>query len=355
MIFVGMLFAEAVLANAQRTYNGADHHITPHQTREAYSQPFAGLDEEERAHVHWEYHAVVLADGTSIRLRKPRFSFSGLGYGPLDTQQEPLLMSARVGPVVFGLGLLDAVTEQTLVALAQQQKPDGISGKVNPVWDIASQRTRIGRFGAKANTASLRGQIVEAMLSDLGITSSLLAKENCLPGQAACLRALSGGTPELNDGQLADLEFYFRHLAVPARRNLDAPEVRAGEKIFTDLGCALCHLPALITDKHSPYRHLAGLTIQPYTDFLLHDMGAGLGDNRPDYQASGREWRTPPLWGIGLTELVSEYQSYLHDGRAQTFAEAILWHGGEAETARDRYSKSSRTERRALDQFLLSL
>lgn len=310
-----------------------------------------GVAGEGRAQLQWEYHITAFADGAQIRLRKPQIMFSELHYGPL----QPVLTSARIGPPVFGLGLLDAVSEQDLLARARQPKPDGITGKVNQVWDIASEQVRSGRFGAKANIASLRSQIVEAMLGDLGITSNLLPHENCLPHQNACKKSLSGNTPELNDEQLDDLEFYFRHLAVPARRDSENRQVRAGEKIFAAIGCAHCHLPQLHTAKNYPHKHLAGLTIQPYTDLLLHDMGEELADNRPDFQATGYEWRTPPLWGIGLTESINEYQAYLHDGRAQSLAEAILWHGGEAEKVRERYRKLSLTERAALEQFLLSL
>ncbi len=314
-----------------------------------------GVSGEGRAQLQWEHQTIEFTDGTQIRLRKPQLIFSELNYGPLYKDQEPTLTSARIGPIVYGLGLLDAVSEEDLLTFAQQQNPDGIKGKVNRVWDIAEQQHRIGRFGAKANTASLRSQIVDAMLGDLGITSRLLPNENCLPHQQACLRALSGGSPELNDEQLADLEFYFRHLAVPARRNTNHPQVNAGEKIFSEIGCARCHRPELRTAKTYPYKHLANLTIQPYTDLLLHDMGEGLADNRPDFQATGREWRTPPLWGIGLTNFINEYQSYLHDGRAQTLTEAIVWHGGEATKVRERYLKLPHHERDALDQFLLSL
>lgn len=323
----------------------------PHYGNQLNEEGVPGVPGEGRAQVQWEYQTITFADGTQIRLRKPQLIFSELHYGAL----EPVLTSARIGPVVFGLGLLDAVSEKDLLTLAQQLKPDGVTGKVNRVWDIASQQVRIGRFGAKANVASLRSQTVEAMLGDLGITSTLLPKENCLPRQQECLQALSGGSPELKDGQLMDLEFYFRHLAVPARRNIGNTQVKMGEKLFADIGCVLCHRPQLKTAKNYPHKYSANLAIQPYTDLLLHDMGDGLADNRPDFLASGREWRTAPLWGIGLTELINEYQAYLHDGRAQTFAEAILWHGGEAEKARERYRKLSRADREALDQFLLSL
>ncbi|ACE84481.1 di-heme oxidoreductase family protein [Cellvibrio japonicus] len=310
-----------------------------------------GVPGEGRAQVVWEYHTHILADGTPVRLRKPSIRFSELGYGKL----KPVLTSARIGPAVFGLGLLEAVSDEDLLAMAQQPKPDGITGKVNRVWDIASQQTRIGRFGAKANVASLRSQIAEAMHNDLGITSNLLPRENCQPRQHACRQAPSGGSPELSDTQLDDLEFYFRHIAVPAQRNTDATDVISGEKIFADIGCAICHKPQLQTAKDYPHTTLANLSLQPYTDLLLHDMGEGLADQRPDFLASGREWRTPPLWGIGLTESISEYQAYLHDGRAQTLTEAILWHGGEAKKSRDRYQQLPRRKREQLEQFLLSL
>ncbi len=310
-----------------------------------------GVPGEGLAQLHWEYQTIAFADGTEIRLRKPRLTFADLNYGELGL----VLTSARIGPAVFGLGLLDAVSEDDLLKFAQQPKPNGVKGKVNRVWDISSQQIRIGRFGAKANTANLRSQTVDAMLGDLGITSSLLPNENCLPHQTACKKSPSGNTPELNNSQLDDLEFYFRHLAVPARRNISNSQVKAGETLFTEIGCALCHRTELQTAKDYPHKHIANIRIQPYTDLLLHDMGEGLADNRPDFEATGREWRTPPLWGIGLTEFINEYQSYLHDGRAQTLTEAILWHGGEAEKIRERYRNLSKEKRHSLEQFLLSL
>jgi CxxC motif-containing protein (DUF1111 family) len=323
----------------------------PHYGNQLNEEGIPGVPGEGRAQVQWEYQTVTFADGTKISLRKPQLTFSELNYGALESVQT----SARIGPVVFGLGLLDAVSEQDLLTLAPQSKPDGVSGKVNRVWDSASQQYKTGRFGAKANAASLRGQIVEAMLGDLGITSSLLPKENCLPHQHQCLAAPNGGSPELKDNQLADLEFYFRRLAVPARRKINNTQVKEGETLFADLGCAVCHRPEMRTAKNYPHKHLADMRFHPYTDLLLHDMGAGLADNRPDFQATGSEWRTPPLWGIGLTELINEYQSYLHDGRAQSFAEAILWHGGEAEKSRELYRNLPKAKRKAIDQFLLSL
>ncbi len=213
----------------------------------------------------------------------------------------------------------------------------------------------IGRFGLKANVASLPVQIADAMLGDLGITSALHPDENCGAAQEACQKAPSGGSPELTDDELAALTFYLSHVATPARRDRDDPQVRLGEQLFTASGCADCHQPRQRTRTDAASSHLSAIVFHPYTDLLLHDMGEGLADGRPDFDASGREWRTPPLWGIGLIESINEYRSYLHDGRARTLTEAVLWHDGEARTARDRFAALSHEERAALERFLLSL
>lgn len=323
----------------------------PHYGLQLNEEGIPTVPGEGRAQVHWQYSLVSLADGTQIQLRKPTLKFVDLNYGPLDA----VLSSPRIGPPVFGLGLLEAISDADLKQQAQRKKADGIVGKLNQVWDISSQQTRIGRFGAKANVASLRAQTAEALLGDLGITSPLLPKENCMPVQQECQQAPSGGTPELTRAQLDELEFYFRYLAVPARRNINDPQVIAGEKLFYNIGCAKCHKATWQTAPDHPHKALANLTINPYSDLLLHDMGEGLADDRPDFLANGREWRTAPLWGIGLTQLISEYQAYLHDGRARTLTEAILWHGGEADIVTNRYKSLSKSDRKFLENFLLSL
>jgi CxxC motif-containing protein (DUF1111 family) len=226
---------------------------------------------------------------------------------------------------------------------------------VNRVWDIARAESVAGRFGLKANAPSVRQQIAGAFIGDLGITSSVFPNENCTPVQTACRNAPSRGHPELSEAELDDIEFYIAHLAPPSRRMTGDAQVQRGESLFLAIGCALCHQTSLPTGRHSKFPLLSEKPIAPYTDLLLHDMGEGLADNRPDYLAGGRDWRTPPLWGIGLVATVNEVANFLHDGRARNFEEAILWHGGEAQVARNRFVNLSRGRRDDLVRFLESL
>ncbi len=314
-------------------------------------QAIPGVPAEGIAMLVWASFEVTLDDGSSVSMRRPSVELRDLNYGPAPD----LLLSARVGPPVFGLGLLEAIADADLLARAAQQKRDGVRGRVNRVWEPQTRAMAVGRFGLKANVASLRTQIADAMLGDLGITSSLHPRENCSAVQHACRRAPDGGRPELIDDELAALTFYLSHLAAPARRHRDDPAVRRGEQLFERIGCTLCHQPQQRTRGDAASPHLSGITFFPYTDLLLHDMGDGLADGRPDFAASGREWRTSPLWGLGLVELINEQPSYLHDGRARTLTEAILWHGGEARAARQRFRALVRDDRAALEQFLRSL
>lgn len=310
-----------------------------------------GVAGEGRAVIHWQHKTFRFKDGEQVNLRRPRLEFRELAYGRL----QGVHTSPRVSPAVFGLGLLESVSAETLLALAQEVKPDGVKGRVNQVWDAAQQRTVAGRFGLKANAPNLRQQSAGAFIGDLGITSPLFLVENCGKGQTACRQAPSGDHPELTAEQLDAVEFYLAHLAVPARRKQDDPQVRRGESLFSRIGCSLCHRPALATTDHPKFPLLSRRTIAPYSDLLIHDMGPDLADHRPDYLANGQEWRTPPLWGIGLVPRINEQPRYLHDGRAKNLQEAILWHGGEAKAAQRRYAALPRSERQALLAFLASL
>jgi len=310
-----------------------------------------GVPGEGRAELRWHVTPMRLADGTPVALRQPRVRFTELAYGPLG----PVRFSLRVSPAVAGLGLLEAVPEDRLRALAEERKPDGVRGKVNQVWDVAADRMVPGRFGLKANAPNLRQQSAGAFLGDMGITSALFPRENCMPAQTQCLRSPSAGHPELTDAQLDDVEFYLAHLAAPPRRQVDAPEVVRGEQVFAQLGCAVCHRPDLGPARHARFGALDGRAIPAYTDLLLHDMGPALADGRPDYAAGAREWRTAPLWGLGLARQVNERAGFLHDARARSFEEAILWHGGEAATAQRRYVRLDAQARRTLAAFLDSL
>ncbi len=313
-----------------------------------------GVPTEGRVTIRYREIAGTFADGEPYSLRAPIYTFAELRYGPIG---DDVLYSPRVAPAVYGLGLLEAIDQATIEAAADPEDADGdgISGKVNRVWDPVSGKTELGRFGWKANTANLRTQVAAAAAGDLGITTSVFPGNNCPPVQNACVDAPAGGDPELDDAGLEKLVLYARSLGVPARRNVVAPEVRRGAEMFEDAGCTGCHAPQHTTGASPAVPELAELIIYPYTDLLLHDMGEGLADGRPDFEASGSEWRTPALWGIGLVERVNMHQNFLHDGRARGLMEAVLWHGGEAAAARDAVLAMPKTDRDALVSFLESL
>jgi CxxC motif-containing protein (DUF1111 family) len=235
---------------------------------------------------------------------------------------------------------------------------DGISGRANRVWDQASSKTALGRFGWKANQPNIRQQNAAAANGDIGITTRLYPSENIAEGQTAAAAAPTGsqnGEPEMRDDHFDKLVFYVQTLAVPASRNVDDPTVRRGAQLFAGIGCTACHTPTLETGDYPDVPELAHQVIHPFTDLLLHDMGAELADGRPDFLATEQEWRTPPLWGIGLTQMVNRHTRFLHDGRARSLEEAVLWHGGEAAKSHDRFIHLSRDERAALLAFLDSL
>ena len=308
------------------------------------------------ADVQVEYDALPgrFSDGASYTLARPRFSLKQLGYG---APAAGLQMSGRVAPALVGLGLLEGVPEAALLELADpdDRDHDGISGRVNRVPDVEKGRLVPGRFGWKAEQPTVRQQSAGAFLGDMGLTSSLFPQENCQKAQAACRSAPNGGAPEVEAHVLDAVALYARSLAVPVRRRPHDPEVIAGEALFRKLGCASCHRPTLRSEPPTDMPELEAQAIHPYTDLLLHDMGDGLSDGRPAFEADGREWRTPPLWGIGLIPKVNQHTRLLHDGRARTLEEAILWHGGEAEQARDRFAELPSDDRDRLRLFLQDL
>lgn len=308
---------------------------------------------EGRAVIRWIETLGKYADGTVYKLRRPATEFVDLAFGPIGSE---VMLSERVAPHLIGMGLLEAVPEADILARADpdDKNKDGIKGIANSVWDVAQNKAVLGRFGWKANVPSVRQQIAIAFVNDMGLTTSLFPEQNCPEIQTACRAAPDGGTPEIGDEFLDDLTFYISQLAVPARRDADKPSVKAGERIFARLGCSACHVPTLKTGAH-PLPTVANQTIHPYTDLLLHDMGEGLADGRPDFEATGRQWRTPPLWGLGLVPKTNDHSFLLHDGRARDFAEAILWHGGEAERAKQAFRALPATDRTALIDFLKSL
>ena len=292
-------------------------------------------------------------DGESYSLRRPTYQFHKLAFGPLHPET---LVSPRVAPAIVGMGLLEAISEADILSAADPNDADGdgISGRVNMVWDERKGAMSLGRFGWKSNVPTVEQQTAGAFLGDLGVTSELFPEENCTVPQENCLAAPNGGRPEIGAERLADVVFYTQTLAVPAMRDINDPQVRQGAQLFTQVGCAICHTPQHTTGPHE-IDALSNQTIYPYTDLLLHDMGPELADGRPNFEANGREWRTPPLWGIGLVETVNGHTMFLHDGRARNLTEAILWHGGEGSRARDAFKAFTKEKREALIRFLNSL
>jgi len=341
------------LSLRERSLDGS--HL-PEPTYGSQFQPRAILDVLPEGEIHLDYVLITgtYGDGTPYELRQPVYQLTNLNYGDLHPE---VMLSPRVANQMIGLGLLEAIPESTLLALADptDRDGDGISGRPNWVWDLVNNRMSIGRFGWKANQPNLMQQVASAFNGDIGITTGLLPDQNCTSAQIDCEQAIDGGQPEISDDDFLKVVLYSAALAVPAQRNPDDPMVQRGYALFIEAQCATCHVPTLQTGIHPTIPGFSHQTIHPYTNLLLHDMGEGLADNRPDFEASGTEWRTPPLWGIGLFETVNKHTYYLHDGRARNLAEAILWHGGEAEASREAFRMMSAEQRSALIAFLRSL
>jgi CxxC motif-containing protein (DUF1111 family) len=294
-----------------------------------------GTQPEVQIMLAWSEEVGSYGDGLSFALRRPQLSLTRPDGSSLPSGMQT---SLRIGPAMYGRGLLEAIDIATLESLADpsDRDGDGISGRMNLPWDILRHESGVGRFGQKANTATLALQVAAAYANDMGVSNPVFPE--------------SDGRFDVGGETISNVTFYLSTLGVPARADASS-ESELGEELFTDFGCASCHIPTLTTGKHE-LKALTNQRIWPYSDLLLHDMGDGLADGRPDFAADGREWRTPPLWGLGLVPAVSPGAGYLHDGRARTLAEAILWHGGEGEPAREAFRKASRVEREALLAFL---
>ena len=320
-----------------------------------------GLVGEGRMRIDYEEMPVTLDDGAIVSLRKPAYSVENPAYGPLD---ERTTLSPRIANPMIGLGLVEQIHPADILANADPDDADGdgISGRASIVRDRSSGEPALGRFGWKAQTATIRQQSSDALAGDIGISSPEVPHHwgDCTPAQKACLDMPTGVQPRLGDTEAPEpimdlVTFYSQNLAVPARRNVDKPQVLAGKRAFYEMGCTSCHTPKFVTRRDAPNKAHAFQLIWPYSDFLLHDMGEGLADGQQVGVANGQEWRTPPLWGIGLTQRVNNHTFFLHDGRARNLTEAILWHGGEAQSARDNFAAASAGEREALIRFLESL
>ena len=320
-----------------------------------------GLDAEGKLTVVYMEYPVTLGDSEVVSLRKPSYSIDGLADGPLETATT---VSPRIAQPTLGLGLIEAIAPEDILANAdpEDKDGDGISGKPAWVRDHRTGKLSLGRFGWKAQNATVRDQAAMAFSHDLGISTpdAPNAYGDCTAKQKDCLAMPTGVQKRLGDTEapspVLDLvTFYTENLSVPARRNVDAPAVLRGKQMFYDSGCATCHTPKFVTMRNGNDSLHSFQLIWPYSDFLLHDMGEGLADGQQVGDATGEEWRTPPLWGIGLTGAVNGNEFYLHDGRARSLTEAILWHGGEAQTARDAFAALQKSDRQALLTFLESL
>jgi len=337
--------------------------VVPEPTYGGQLQDFAvqGHDAEGKMHIEYADVPFAFRDGDEITLRKPTYSIDRLAYGPLHPMA---MLSPRIAPQMIGLGLLEAIPEAQIRSLADPDDEDdnGISGRPSEVWSQEKGQVTLGRFGWKAGNPSVRVQTAGAFEGDIGISNPLATNSwgDCTQNQTKCRAAPHGASPKIGNVEAGEkfldlVTFYSLNLAVPKRRNPRARDVLAGKELFYASGCVQCHQPKFRTGTLAGQPHLSGQKIWPYTDMLLHDMGEGLADNRPEGVANGREWRTAPLWGIGLTPIVNGHSQYLHDGRARSLVEAILWHGGEANSARKAFTQLEREDRERLIAFVKSL
>ncbi|MFE0016277.1 di-heme oxidoredictase family protein [Mesorhizobium sp. NPDC059054] len=320
-----------------------------------------GLAGEGRMRITYAERPVTLGDGTKVSLRKPSYAVDDLAYGPMHPDTT---LSPRVTPAMIGLGLVEQIHPADILAKADpdDRDGDGISGRPNMVRDALSGELTLGRLGWKAQTPSIRQQSADAFAGDIGISTPEKPQHwgDCTKAEKACLDMPNGvqerlGPVEAPPPVMDLVTFYSQNLAVPARRDINKQSVLAGKKAFYEMGCVSCHTPKFVTRRDAPNKAQSFQLIWPYSDFLLHDMGEGLADGQAVGDATGSEWRTPPLWGVGLTKRVNGHTFFLHDGRARNLTEAILWHGGEGQKARDRFAAASAEERDALIKFLESL
>ena len=310
--------------------------------------------------IDYKYSLEMYEDGRVVELRRPIIKIDNLNYGDFN---ESTTFSARIAQPMIGLGLIEYISDQSLLMNEDinDTNNDGVSGKANKVWDIENEKLAIGRFGWKAAQPSVYQQTADAFYHDMGLSNKLYSNPfNCTSKQVECAKAISGNSEEYDDlevsnDQLDLVTFYSSQLGVPARRSINAENVKKGKEIFFALNCNSCHVESFTTGDTGSHANLNNQIIYPYSDFLLHDMGESLSDGVSEFFAQGSEWRTPPLWGIGLTSIVSDEYGYLHDGRARTIEEAILWHGGEANEIIQNYKKLKKNEVNQLLSFINSL
>lgn len=313
----------------------------------------AGAQAEGSVNVMYTFSTLTLSDGVQVQLRKPDYQLTNL-YKPMSGNVQ---LSPRVANPVVGVGLLETISDESILRHADPMDAnnDGISGKVNYVYNYVTQQPHaIGRFGLKAGSPDAKTQVAKALNQDMGLTTSVFKKKSAA-GQTQMSAAFLQQPYDIHDTVLQALTFYVKTLAVPARRNVNDAVVKSGQQLFKNAGCISCHVDKHITNTDVSFKVLSAQIIRPYTDLLLHDMGPGLADGYSEFDANGTEWKTPALWGLGLTQRVSGHTNLLHDGRARNITEAILWHGGEAEASKQKFMQMSKADRTALLAFLNSL
>lgn len=331
----------------------------PHYGGQFQDISIAGVNSEGAVSVEYSERVIKLKGAKDVILRRPKLIFSNLMYSDFHNE---IMTSARVAPQMIGLGLLEAIAADDILVNEDidDLNGDGVSGKANWVWSNKDKKIMLGRFGLKAGQPSLTQQNQAAFNGDLGLSTPLfpISSGDCTASQKDCLNMPNGDDEsgiEVSQQVVDQVLFYTRNLAVPARRDVSDSDVLKGKALFYQSGCIACHTPKFITPKNTAEPEQSRQLIWPYTDMLLHDMGEDLADNRPEAKATGREWRTPPLWGIGLTKNVNGHTQYLHDGRARNLLEAILWHGGEAKASQQKVTNMTNEERMQLIKFVKSL
>ena len=342
--FVGLLV---------RLHTFDDETLLPDSTYggQIQDQSIPGVPKEAKVNVQWSINEGLYPDGKAYELREPSFTLSDFNYG---VPSSSLILSPRLAPHMVGLGLLEAIPTSSLEDLSDpnDEDEDGISGRIH--WVDTTQGVQAGRFGWRAESPTVKDQVASAFVGDMGLTTSLAPQDTCTDSQEECLDSPTGGEPEVSDRILGRVVTYSKTIAVPVRRNPEDAQVLRGKSLFKRVKCSTCHVPSYITGE-SDIAALSGQVIWPYTDLLLHDMGPDLADISANDHELIREWRTAPLWGIGMAKAVSEKIGYLHDGRARNIEEAILWHGGEAKESRDQFMHLSVSERAALVAFVSDL
>ena len=337
---------------------GLKHQLRSKTAAASAESSVARLPAEADIYIRWQFETFFYPDGSETELRRPDAKIENLAYGPLHPK---LRTSLRNAPAIGGLGLIEAVSDADLLANADPEDSDGdgISGRANWVWDQSVRQKALGRFGLKANRASLLDTVAAAFHSDLGLSNPVYPTQPCSEVQTQCSAYPTGNNKdgfEVPEPLLLLTNDFIRNIGMPKRSSSGAKQSLAGRYLFYQLECSACHKPHFETEAQpEPFAHLGEQRIWPYSNFLLHDMGEGLADHRPDFEASGREWRTAPLWGLALNKKLSGRYYLLHDGRARSVEEAILWHGGEAAKSKDRFAKLTKPDRELLIHFVETL